>query len=114
AIRNASTMLEMNDGQMVSIGGLLREEKIESEKRVPILGRIPLIGTLFRASSSEEIRSQLVIFLTVNIVDPAKLSVDTIDPSRVPDQLQERIDASHTAMPQKKRSLSRDLFRLFK
>ncbi len=114
AIRNASTMLEMNDSQMVSIGGLLREEKIESEKRVPILGSIPLIGTLFRANTSEEIRSQLVIFLTVNIVDPAKLSVDTIDPSRVPEQLQERIDASHAAMPQKKRSFFRDLFRLFK
>ncbi len=114
AIRNASTMLEMNDTQMVSIGGLLREEKIETERRVPILGSIPLIGTLFRASFSEEIRSQLVIFLTVNIVDPAKLSVDTIDPSQVPDQLQERIDASHAAMPQQKRSFFRDLFRLFK
>jgi len=114
AIRSASTMLEMNDNQMVSIGGLLREEKIETEKRVPILGSIPLIGTLFRANSSEEIRSQLVIFLTVNIVDPTSLSSSTIDPSQVPDELQERIDASHAAMPDKKRSFFRDLFRLFK
>lgn len=114
AVRNASTMLEMKDRQMVSIGGLLREEKIETEKRVPILGSIPLIGTLFRADSSEKIRSQLVIFLTVNIVDPAKMSVDTIDPSQVPEQLQERIEASHSAMPQEKRSFFRDLFRLFK
>ncbi len=114
AIRNASTMLEMNNGQMVSIGGLLREEKIETEKRIPILGSIPLIGTLFRATSSEEIRSQLVIFLTVNVVDPANLSGDTIDPSRIPDELQERIDASHAAMPEKKRSFFRDLFKLFK
>lgn len=114
AIRNASTMLEMYDGQMVSIGGLLREEKIETEKRVPILGSIPLIGTLFRSSSSEEIRSQLVIFLTVNMVDPSEFSVDTIEPSRIPDQLQERIDASRAVMPQKERSFFRDLFRLFK
>ena len=114
AIRNASTLLEMNDGYMVSIGGLLREEQIETKKQVPILGSIPLIGTLFRASFSEEIRSQLVIFLTVNIVDSANLSVDTIDPSQIPEQLQERINASHAAMPQKKRSFFRDLFRLFK
>jgi type II secretory pathway component GspD/PulD (secretin) len=114
AIRNASTMLEMNDGQMVSIGGLLREEKIETEKRVPILGSIPIIGALFRANSSEEIRSQLVIFLTVNVVDPATWSTDTIDPSRVPEKLQERIDASHKAMPESKRSFFGDLFRFFK
>ena len=114
AIRSANTMLEMNDKQMVSIGGLLREEKIESEKRVPILGSIPLIGTLFRATTSEESRSQLVIFLTVNIVDPTSLSSTTIDPGLVPDELQERIDASHAAMPDKKRSFFRDLFRLFK
>jgi type II secretory pathway component GspD/PulD (secretin) len=114
AIRNASTMLEMNSGQMVSIGGLLREEKIETEKRVPILGSIPLIGTLFRATSSEEIRSQLVIFLTVTVVDPATWSSETIDPSRIPDELQERIDASHAAIPEKKRSFFGDLFLWFK
>jgi general secretion pathway protein D len=114
AIRSASTMLEMHNRQMVSIGGLLREEKIELEKRVPILGSIPLIGTLFRATTSEEIRSQLVIFLTVNVVDPVMLSVDTIDPSRVPEELQQQIDASHATMPQAKRSLFRDLFRFFK
>lgn len=109
AIRNASTMLEMSDDQMVSIGGLLREEKIETEKRVPILGSIPLIGSLFRASSSDEIRSQLVIFLTVNVVNPSDLSEDTIDPSRISDELQERIDASNAAIPEKKSSFSGDL-----
>ena len=114
AIRSASTMLEMNNDQMVSIGGLLREEMIESEKRVPILGSIPLIGTLFRATSSSESRSQLVIFLTVNIVDPESLSSTTIEPSNISDELQERIDDSHAAMPEKKRSFFRDLFRLFK
>lgn len=104
AIRNASTMLEMNDGYMVSIGGLLREEQIETKKQVPILGRIPLLGILFRSSSSEKIRSQLVIFLTVNIVDSTDLSVDTI-PDGIPTELQEQIEASRAAFPPKKNSL---------
>ena len=98
AIRNASTMLEMNDGQMVSIGGLLREEKIETVKRVPILGSIPLLGSLFRATSSEEVRSQLVIFLTVNVVDSNAISADSIDPSRVPEDLKKKIEASNAAL----------------
>lgn len=115
AIRNASTMLEMNDGQMVSIGGLLREEKIETEKRIPILSSIPIIGTLFRGTSSEEIRSQLVIFLTVNIVDPEDMDSNSIKPSEVTEELQEKIDASNEAiLTDEKPSFFDDLFSLFK
>lgn len=114
AIRNASTMLEMNDNEMVSIGGLLREEKIETEKRVPILGSIPIIGSFFRAKSSEEVRSQLVIFLTVNVVDPADLASDTINPREVPEQLQKEIEATQESMPEKKRSIFRDMSLWFK
>ena len=114
AIRSASTMLEMNDDEMVSIGGLLREEKIETEKRVPILGSIPIIGSFFRSNSSEEVRSQLVIFLTVNVVDPSDLTADTINPRNVPETLQEKIDATQESMPEKKNSLYSDTSLWFK
>ena len=114
AIRSASTMLEMKNNHMVSIGGLLREEKIERERRIPILGSIPILGTLFRANSSDEIRSQLVIFLTVNIIDPETWAADTVNVSHIPEELQEQIDISRESMPVKKRSLFRDLWSLFK
>jgi type II secretory pathway component GspD/PulD (secretin) len=113
AIRNASTMLEMKDSYMVSIGGLLREEQIENERRVPLLGNIPLLGTLFRATSSESTRSQLVIFLTVKILDPEDLSVNTIDTSKVPDELQKQMERSREAMPEKKSSIFTGIKRLF-
>lgn len=113
AIRNASTMLEMNDGYMISIGGLLREEQIETEKQIPILGSIPLVGTLFRASSSEKIRSQLVIFLTTSIVDPADLSVDTIA-DEIPPELQEQLESSRQAFPSRKRSVWDGIRKLFR
>ena len=113
AIRNASTMLEMNDGYMVSIGGLLREEQIETRRRVPILGNIPLLGTLFRATNSESIRSQLVIFLTVKILDPDDLSADTIDTSTVPEELQKQVERSREALPEKKSSIFTGIKRLF-
>jgi len=113
AIRNASTMLEMNDGYMVSIGGLLREEQIETNRRVPLLGNIPLLGTLFRATSTESIRSQLVIFLTVNILDPDDLGADTIDPSAVPQVLQDRVERSREALPEKESTIWTGIKRLF-
>ncbi|MCU0858655.1 MAG: type II and III secretion system protein, partial [Pontiellaceae bacterium] len=94
AIRNANTLLEINDGYMVSIGGLLREEQIKSERRIPILGSIPLLGTLFRASSSDKIRSQLVIFLSVKVVNPGDLSAGTIETTGVSEELQKQIDAT--------------------
>jgi type II secretory pathway component GspD/PulD (secretin) len=114
AIRNASTMLEMNDDEMVSIGGLLREEKIETEKRVPILGSIPIIGSFFRSTRSEEVRSQLVIFLTVNVVDPSDLTADTINPHEVPEELREKMDATQESMPEKKNSIFSDMSLWFK
>ncbi|MDF7799502.1 type II and III secretion system protein [Pontiellaceae bacterium B1224] len=114
AIRNASTRLEMSDAEMVSIGGLLREEKIETKKQVPILGSIPLIGSLFRSNSSEEVRSQLVIFLTVNVVDPADLNADTVNPRKVPEELREIIDATQKSIPDKERSISSDAALWFK
>jgi len=114
AIRNASTKLEINDGNMVSIGGLLREEQIETKKQVPILGRIPILGILFRSSSTEKIRSQLVIFLTVNVLEPSDLSADTIRADEIPEELQERVDASVEAFPPEKWSLWDGLKKLFR
>jgi type II secretory pathway component GspD/PulD (secretin) len=112
AIRNASTLLEINDGYMVSIGGLLREEKIELERRIPILGSIPLLGTLFRATTSESTRSQLVIFLTANIIDAADLTADTINSTGGSEELQTQIDTIEQALPKKKRSFFKGLSRL--
>ena len=104
----------MNDDEMVSIGGLLREEKIETEKRVPILGSIPIIGSFFRSKRSEEVRSQLVIFLTVNVVDPSNLTAETINPRKVSEELQEKIDATQDSIPEKDRSIIRDMSLWFK
>ncbi len=98
---------------MVSIGGLLREEQIESARQVPILGSIPLVGALFRASSSESIRSQLVIFLTVNILDPSDLSADTISTSGASEKLQGHIQATREVFPEEKRTFLGGLKKLF-
>lgn len=113
AIRNASTMLEMSDGYMVSIGGLLREENIETKRQVPIIGSIPLLGALFRVTSSESIRSQLVIFLTVKILDPADLAIDTIKANGMSEQLNSQVQLSRESLPEKKTSIWGGIKRFF-
>jgi len=95
----------MNDGYMVSIGGLLREEQIEVKRKVPLLGDIPFLGTLFRSTSSEDVRSQLVIFLSVRVVDPADLSMETVNPSAVSEEMEEQLETYRETFPPEKSSL---------
>lgn len=113
AVRNASTELVMKDGQLVSIGGLLREEKIENRSRVPILGSIPLLGTLFRSTELDSVRSQLVIFLNAKILRDEDMTASLIQPASLSEELQGEINALDESMQQEDRSLSNDVKKLF-
>jgi general secretion pathway protein D len=68
AKRSVSTTVTVPDGKMIVIAGLTRQDKIVSEKRVPFLGAIPIIGRLFRHTSEKEEQSNLLIFVTPRIV----------------------------------------------
>lgn len=66
--RSASTMVRVRDGETVIIGGLLQNERRQRERKVPLLGDIPILGTLFRSKSVEETQSELVIFITPRVL----------------------------------------------
>jgi general secretion pathway protein D len=66
--RTATTTLTVKNGQTVVIGGLVRSRKARQEKKVPVLGDLPLIGVLFRTSHEEMQKSNLVLVLTPHIV----------------------------------------------
>ena len=68
--RSIKTQLTIYDGHTVSIGGLMSEEVQKVEDKVPVLGDLPLIGRLFQSQSENRIKSNLVIFVTANIIDP--------------------------------------------
>jgi general secretion pathway protein D len=65
-----NTALTIYDGYTVAIGGLLREDVQNVEDKVPILGDIPWIGRLFQTKAEQRIKSNLVIFVTAQIIDP--------------------------------------------
>lgn len=56
-----STTVQMQEGQNLVIGGLLRDNVTEAVRAIPVLGEIPLIGTLFRRSESITERSELLV-----------------------------------------------------
>ena len=66
--RNAQTNVMIKDGQTLVIGGLIAEKKIEYEKKVPILGDIPIIKYLFTKKEDSINRTELLIFITPYII----------------------------------------------
>ena len=66
--RTAKTEVMVRDQQTVVIGGLMRETVTNSESKIPILGDIPLLGALFRSTTQQRQKSNLLLFLTPYII----------------------------------------------
>jgi general secretion pathway protein D len=68
AKREAETVVSMNSGSTIVIGGLIRDDKITVESKVPFVGDIPLIGGLFRYEEDQLQKTNLLIFITPHII----------------------------------------------
>ena len=64
----AETTVMVKNGVSIVIGGLIKEEKIKSTSKVPFLGDIPVVGVAFRSESDEVTKTEIVIFLTPQII----------------------------------------------
>ena len=67
-ISSASTTVEMNEGENLVIGGLLREKLTEDITRVPLLGDIPILGALFRHTSKSSETTELMVIVRPTLV----------------------------------------------
>jgi general secretion pathway protein D len=68
--RRVNSSLFIYDGYTVAVGGLIREDVQNVEDSVPIFGDIPIIGRLFQSKAENRIKSNLIIFVTAQIIDP--------------------------------------------
>jgi len=66
---SVDTSVRLRDGETFMIGGLIQERAHVTENRIPFLGRLPLIGRLFRNSERRRGTSELVIFITPHVLD---------------------------------------------
>ena len=71
SVREVTTEVTIYDGSTVVLGGLMREDVQKVQDKTPILGDAPLIGSLFRSSSNQRIKRNLLIFVTAGILDPS-------------------------------------------
>lgn len=72
--RSVETNVIVKNGETLAIGGLVRETEIETVTKIPLLGDIPLLGHLFRSTSKQKQKKNLVVFLTPKIVKVRELS----------------------------------------
>jgi len=66
--REVDTNVTVRDGETVVIGGLIQVRTSEGENKVPILGDLPLIGALFRTTSVNKNRTELLVAMTVDVM----------------------------------------------
>ncbi|MCS7066223.1 MAG: hypothetical protein NZL85_08115, partial [Fimbriimonadales bacterium] len=69
ARRNTETTIRLNNGETLIIGGLIREGDVKTIQKVPLLGDLPFFGYLFRKTNTQRDRSEIVITLTVRVLE---------------------------------------------
>jgi len=61
--RKINTSVMVDNGKILVLGGLIRDDLVENEQKVPLLGDIPLLGALFRFKSVKKVKTNLLVFL---------------------------------------------------
>jgi type II secretory pathway component GspD/PulD (secretin) len=98
--RRATTTVTVKDGQTVVIGGLISDRFERVDRKIPLLGDIPIVGALFRQFKENSSKTELLIVLTPHVVrspsqaggDRAReLSDQMLDKLTLPPELLEQI-----------------------
>ena len=73
SFRNARTTVYLQPGQAVILGGLITERTVDSERKVPILGDIPIVNFLFRSKFKEKQQVNVLFFIRPRILEGTDL-----------------------------------------
>lgn len=72
--RSLKTTVQIGDGELLVLGGLIDDTVIESEQKVPGLGDVPILGSLFRSNRSQRVKRNLIVFIRPTIIKDASLA----------------------------------------
>ncbi len=70
-----SGQVRVRDGQTLLLSGIIQESERSSVTKIPILGDIPILGALFRSTTTDNQRQELIVLLTPQILDDSDQSV---------------------------------------
>ena len=107
AVRNVSSTLSMKDGEVLTVGGLLRDENRETVRGLPGLMDIPVLGLLFQSTRHQTVKSQLIFFMRIHIINEGKPQTTRIHkPGNSMDQIE---DKTNMLPPESKEKLNKAL-----
>jgi pilus assembly protein CpaC len=89
--RRAETSVELGSGQSFVIAGLLQNNVTQSLGKYPLLGDVPVLGSLFRSTSFQNNETELVIIVTPYLVEPSNQKLAAPTDGFVPPTDAERI-----------------------
>lgn len=78
-IQEIDTVVKVNSGQPIVMGGLLQDRVINNTQGVPVMGEIPVVGNLFKTRSDLVSKTELVIFLKATLIEAASDTIHNTD-----------------------------------
>lgn len=88
--REIEQKFQINDGEYIVLGGLLRTQQDQVQSETPFLSRIPILGSLFKSSSSGEDKTVLLIFLRPRVVTDAETARTVTEEERLQHEAEAR------------------------
>jgi general secretion pathway protein D len=98
--RTITTAVQIPDGETLVLGGLIQDRTLNSEQRVPFLGRIPLLGELFRTRDTGKTKTNLMVFIQPHIIpDDGSAIIETNSKYEYIREEQRKINRESTVLP---------------
>jgi general secretion pathway protein D len=97
--RTISTTVLIEDGGIIALGGLMQDDVTEGNSRVPFLGKIPILGHLFKTTNAKKVKTNLMVFIRTRILrDDVQTAIMTDSKYEDLRRQQENIDKGHVPL----------------
>jgi len=98
-VMESTTNMIVQDGQTLMLGGILFQTDTRIQRKVPLLGDLPLVGGLFRHNNVTQANNELIVFITPYVIDDGeKLSSETAEQIEMPKEKLEVIQGELNQM----------------
>ena len=94
AKRSADTQVDVRNGELLVIGGLLDKQRRNDVRKVPLIGSIPFLGRLFASEDDLEQKTQIVFLLRIRILTSAEKALGR---AKIPLTREERVRQAESA-----------------
>jgi general secretion pathway protein D len=92
--RKMSSSIAVHDGETIAMGGLIRDSRSKTRSGIPLLRRIPLLGTLFGSVDNNRTRTELVVLLTPRVIR------SRVEAAGMMEELQDQFRTLHKTLPE--------------